>query len=220
MPPEFVKYKKTVAIVDDHVLFRQGFGGLLKELTPHEIIFEAGNGKELLEKLETKQPDIIFLDVEMPVIGGIDATILVREKYPDIRIIVISMHAEEELIHYLIEKGANGFLSKCSDIDMVINAINRVCEFGYYLDYQILTTGIKLKPAEIKKQVFFKPDLSDRETEVVRLLCKQHTTREIAEILCISQRTVDTYREKIFSKTQSRNLAGVVFYALKHNLLY
>ncbi|MGZ3931989.1 MAG: response regulator [Bacteroidia bacterium] len=220
MPPEIEKYKKTVAIVDDHVLFRQGFSGLLKELTPHEIIFEAGDGKELLDKLQARQPDLIFLDIEMPVIGGIDATILVKQKYPDVKIIIISMHSEEELIHYLLEKGANGFLSKSTDIEIVINAINKVCEFGYYLDYNILTPKDMANMEEIKKQIFFKADLSDREIEVVRLMCKQHTTREIAEILSISQRTIDTYREKIFNKTKSRNVAGVVFYALKHNLLY
>lgn len=214
-----MKFKKTIAVVDDEILFRKGFIALLSEYKHLEVTFEAENGKDLLEKLRVRQPDVIFLDVEMPVMNGIEATELIRKRYPQLKIIILTSYATKELMFTLIEKGANAFLSKNTDVKILIKAINQVLEKGFYFDYenqQAMAHGIlelnKPKPS------FKQPKLSSRELEVLKLICKEHTNREIADILCLSPRTVDTYRENIFEKTGSKNAVGVALYAVKNKL--
>lgn len=214
-----MKYKKTLALVDDEILFRKGFRVLLKDYKHLDVIFEADNGKELMDKLRVQQPDVVILDIEMPVMNGAEATEAIRKKYPKMKIIILTSFATKELMFTLIEKGANAFLSKNTDIKIICKAIDQVMEKGYYFNYetsQALATGIielnKPKPE------FKTAKLSGREIEVLKLICKEHTNREIADILCLSPRTIDTYRESIVRKTGSKNAVGIAFYALRHKL--
>lgn len=220
MATPILKHKKKIAIVDDHSLFRAGFSRLIQQITEHDIIFEAENGKELIEKLNYQKPDLIFLDLEMPIMNGIDAAVFIKTKFPEIKVIILSMHFEEELIDYLTEKGVNGFLTKNADLEIVLKALHSVCTIGYYKeDYNSNKVSIQDELSMIKtQQTFSRSNLSIREIEVIKLMCKQYTNREIANILCISPRTVDTYRENIFMKTKSKNIAGVVLYAIKHKI--
>lgn len=214
-----MKFKKTIAVVDDEILFRKGFISLLNEYKHLEVAFEAENGKDLLEKLRVRQPDVIFLDVEMPIMNGIEATEQIRKRYPQLKIIILTSYATKELMFTLIEKGANAFLSKNTEVKVLIKAINQVMEKGYYFDYetsQAMAMGIL--EANKPKPSFKQPKLSSRELEVLKLICKEHTNREIADILCLSPRTVDTYRENIFEKTGSKNAVGVALYAVKNKL--
>lgn len=215
-----MKFKKTIAVVDDEVLFRRGFIALMEQFRHIEVMFEAENGKDLFEKLKVRKPDVIFLDIEMPVMDGIEATVKVRERYPDMKIIILTSYASRELMFSLIEKGANAFLSKNTDIRTVSKAMNTVIEKGYYFDYEVsqaMVSGIvsKSKVAPIASN----QKLSCRELEVLKLICRQLTNREIADTLCLSPRTIDTYRENIFEKTGSKNAVGVALYAIKHNIL-
>ena len=214
--------KKSIklAVVDDQHLFRKGLISLIKEFEELDIVIEASNGIELVEELKTKTAEIILLDLEMPEMDGIKTTEFLHRHYPDIKILILTMHNEEEIILHLIEKGAHGFLLKDHPIETLVDAIYAVIENGYYFNDHISRVMVKglLKAQKIKPS-FNEVRLSEREIEVVKLICKENTNKEIADQLFISVRTVDGHREKILQKTKARNTAGIVMYAIKHNLL-
>ncbi len=211
--------KKNIAVVDDHDLFRKGLVSLLKEFDDINVMIEADNGKNLFTQLKFKEPQAILLDINMPIMDGIETTLLLREKYPHIKIIMLTMHSEEALISHLMEIGANGFLQKNADIEIVIDAIYSVIEKGYYYTENVTRAILNHSSHKSNKTTFHSNVLSDREIEVVKLICKQMTTKEIADSLCLGTRTIDTYRENIFMKTGAKNIVGIVLYAMKHGLL-
>lgn len=212
--------KIKLAVVDDQLLFRRGIISLIKEFEEIDVVIEAGNGKELIEGIKKRKPHIVLLDLQMPVMDGIETTAYLSEKYPDVKILILTMHDDDEFILHLIEKGANGFLLKNNSIDIVIDAIYSIVENGYYFNDRISKTMIKgLVRSKKIKPVFQSVSLSDREIEVIMLICKEYTNKEISERLCISIRTVENHRDKILEKTGARNTAGIVMFALKNNLL-
>ncbi len=219
-----MKLKKRIALVDDHDLFRKGMGSLLKEFEEIDISMEAVNGKDLFNQLTNlspaKHPHVILLDIQMPEMDGIETTMQLKKKYPGIKIIMLTMHNEEQLIYSLMEKGANGFLEKNTDIEVVVDAIYSVIEKGYYFNDYISKAMVK-GVSNHKKMIRFNTvnALTDREIVVIRLICQQKTIKEIAEELSLSPRTIDSYRENIFLKTGAKNMVGIVFYAIEHNLL-
>lgn len=212
--------KKTIAVVDDQVLFRQGLISLLNEFDELKVIIEASTGKDLLEKLREKEPDVVLLDLEMPVMDGIETTIAVKQKYPDVKIIILTMHTDDAFIIHLLEKGASGFLPKDTDIEVLVDAIYSVIENGYYFDEHISKAMVQ-DLVKTKKVVpaFTAQPLSKREIEIIILICKEYTNKEIANKLILSSRTVDNQRQSILLKTGAKNTAGIVMYAVKHNLL-
>jgi two-component system response regulator DegU len=214
--------KKSIklAVVDDQHLFRKGLISLIKEFEELDIVVEATNGNELVEKLKTKKPAVVLLDLEMPGMDGIETTEYLQRKYPEIKILILTMHNEEEIILHLIEKGAHGFLLKDQPIETLVDAIYAVIENGYYFNDHISKVMVKglVRTNKIKPS-FHEARLSDREIEVVKLICKEYTNKEIADKLFISVRTVDGHREKILQKTKAKNTAGIVMYAIKNNLL-
>jgi DNA-binding NarL/FixJ family response regulator len=214
-----MKEKKTVAIADDHSLFLDGLSSLLKEYENLEILFLASDGKDMMNKLKTQSPQVVLLDIRMPEMDGIETLETIRKKHPDIKVIMLTQHSEEQMIYHLMEKGANGFLAKNTDIEIVVEAIHAVVEKGYYFNEKV--SKALAKGASTRKMTlpFNACTLSSREIEVVKLICKQMTVKEIAETLCLSPRTIDTYKENIIQKTGARNSVGVVFYAMQYNLL-
>lgn len=215
------KEKINIAVVDDQQLFRQGLISLLKETKNLNIMFEAENGLELLEKLKTirTQPDVILLDIEMPVLDGVETTIRLKLKHPDIKIIILTMHDEEEMIVHLIEKGAHGFLPKNEDIESVVDAIYSVHENGYFFNDRISKAMVKgLINSKKIKPTFIDVDFNARELEIIRLLCKEHTSPEIAAIMHLSTKTIDNYRLSLIKKLGVRNSIGLVMYAVKKGL--
>lgn len=214
-----MRFKKTIAVVDDEFLFRRGLISLLDEYKHVEVLFEAENGKELLEKLKVRKPDVILLDVDMPIMDGIETTEKIRERYPDIKIIILASGRSTDLMYTLIEKGASAFLTKNTETKVITKAISEVAEKGFYFDFDIskaLAAGLVQKGKKKMPASFTK--LSDREMEVIRLICQQLTNREIADKLCLSPRTIDTYRENIFEKIGCKNAVGVAMYAVKYKL--
>jgi two-component system, NarL family, response regulator DegU len=212
--------KTTIAIVDDHAMFREGLAGLLKDFEELKVIIQASSGIDLMAQLKLQQPDIVLLDIQMPHMDGIETTISIKKKYPDIKIIILTMHNDEELIFDLIKKGANGFLPKDKSVEHVVDAIYAVLEKNYYYnDYmsQAMISGINSETN--KSQVYSKNPLSERELEIIRLICKQYNTKEIADIVKLSLRTVQKHKENIYSKTKSKNSNGLIMYAMKHKLL-
>ena len=212
--------KINIAVVDDHILFRTGVISLLKDHDRIHVCLEASNGKELLLALGQHVPDIVLLDIQMPEMNGIQTTQALKELYPDIKIIILTMHNEEEFIYDLMSKGANGFIPKNKSVDTLLEAIDSVMSRGYYYNDQITEALIKGNSGNIKAMEHLtEASLTDREIEVVRLICAQKSNKEIAEILDISPRTVDTHKNNIFLKTGAKNVIGVALYAVQSKLI-
>lgn len=205
-----------LALADDQVLFRRGLSMLLRDMTAVQVVFECGNGEELLLGLEGNEVDIVLLDLEMPVMGGKEAMERITKEYPNIKVIVLSSHDEEEFIVPMIELGARGYMLKTAEPNEIENAIGSVSENGFYFSEAV--NKVMLQELVSKKKV--KPTfpeidpLSERELEVIRGICQEMTTTEIAGKLFVSPRTVEFHRNNILLKTGARNVAGLVVYAL------
>lgn len=212
-----------VAIADDHVLFRKGLITILELDDNIEIVLDADNGKDLIEKLESNLPEVILMDLKMPVMDGMEATKIIKEKHPDIKVLILSMYDEEKFIIHCLELGANGYLLKNTDPDEVINAIDIVMKKDLYFNDHIST--VMLKGLNQKNRIKGKPrfdsnlQLTNREKEILELICKELTTPEIAEKLFISNRTVEGHRKNLLEKTGAKNTAGLVVFALKNELV-
>lgn len=213
-----VPYK--LAVVDDQQLFRKGLVSLLSEFDELKIMIEASNGKEFIDQLNGKKPDVVFLDLEMPEMNGIETTEFLRSKYPEIKILILTLHNEEEIILHLIEKGAHGFLLKDDPLDSLVDAVYSVMDTGYYFNDRVSKAMVQglVKTNKIAPK-FNTAELSEREIQIIKLICQELTNREIAERLKLSSRTVDGHRENILHKTKAKNVVGVVMYAMKNGLI-
>ncbi|MEL6625905.1 MAG: response regulator transcription factor [Bacteroidota bacterium] len=210
-----------VALVDDHALFRQGMARMISEMEGIAIAFEAENGQELLDQLNHDVPDLILLDLEMPEMDGITALPLVREKYPSITILILSMYNDDHFIAHLMEKGANGYLLKDASLDEVEMGIRTASEAGFYFNDRVSKVMLNtlVKRNKIKPTLAFQVELTGRESDVLKLICQEKTTAEIAETLFLSPRTIEGYRNRLLEKTGARNTAGLVVFASKQGLL-
>jgi DNA-binding NarL/FixJ family response regulator len=183
-----------------------------------QVVAEADNGKNFLDHLNKIMPDIVLMDIDMPVMNGIEATRIAMQKYPHLKIITLSMFGEEEYYFKMIDAGAKGFLIKNSDISEVRNAIRTVYEGKTFFSEELLLNVVKnirtvsLPPKETET-------LSEREIEVLQQICFGHSNVEIADLLHISKRTVDKHRSNLLEKTNSKNTANLVMYAMKHKLI-
>lgn len=208
-----------IAIAEDHDLMRQGLVSLLDGEDNISVIFDVENGARLFEELKKKKVDVILLDLEMPVLNGHQALKILAERYPDISVIIISMHYSDIFISETIAAGAKGFLPKNCEIETVIDAIFAVQEQGYYFDDKIsralLNRIINSNHAQprIADEV-----LTSRELQIVELVCAGKTNKEIANLLCLSVRTVEAHRNTINKKTNTKNVANLVVYAVKNGL--
>jgi DNA-binding NarL/FixJ family response regulator len=205
-----------LALADDQVLFRRGLSMLLRDMADVQVVFECGNGEELLLGLEGNPVDIVLLDLQMPVMDGKEAMTKIKAKHPEVKVIVLSSHDEEEFIVPMIELGAHGYMLKTAEPNEIENAIGSVSENGFYFSEavnRVMLHGLVSK--HNVKPTFPEIDpLSEREIEVIRGICQEMTTTEIAGSLFISPRTVEYHRNNILLKTGARNVAGLVVYAL------
>ena len=211
-----MKRKLKIFLVDDHTLFREGLSFLLSNSDWVDEIYEAGNGVELLARLDIVKPDIILMDIEMPLMNGIETTLKALEHCPETKVIALSMYADESYYSEMINAGARGFLLKNSRFEHVENAIAEVYEGRNYFSPEILESIIRnLNKSGRKKR---STDLTDREVEVLYNICKGLSNTEIADGLYISKRTVDKHRENILLKTGSKNTAELVVYAIRNKI--
>jgi len=210
--------KIKVFLVDDHQLFRNGLSLLMENEKNIFITGEAENGKQFLESIEHEQPDIVLMDIEMPVMDGFQATEAACKKYPDLKVISLTMFGEEHYYLKMIEAGAKGFILKNSDIDEVIKAIKTVHDGGTYFSQEILYNVVK-NIQEERKETGLSVQLSSRENEILELICKGYSNTEIASELHISKRTVEKHRANILDKTQTHNTASLVMYAVENKLV-
>ncbi|SIN79232.1 response regulator transcription factor [Chitinophaga niabensis] len=212
-----------VAIADDHKIFRSG---VINTLTPYEnisVVFEAEDGEHLLEIMQQQQPDVILMDLKMPKMDGIQATIKVREKYPHVKVIILTMYEDDNFIVHLVENGANAYLLKNSEPEEIYEAICTTFDKGFYFNENVNLALLKKVLHKNKQQ--FKPtfknevQLSDRELEVLKLICNEFTTQEISEKIFLSPRTVEGLRQKLLEKLNVKNTVGLVLYAFRNGLI-
>jgi len=207
----------TVFLVDDHKLFREGLRLLIENILKVHDIHEASNGQQFLEMLGNVRPDLVFMDIDMPVMDGIRATELALSKIPDLNIIALSMYGDEDYYTRMMKAGAKGFILKNSGIVEVERAIEHVTAGKNYFSQEILS-GL-LQTMTIKKTDPKSGELSEREKEVLYHICKGLSNQEIADLLFLSKRTVDKHRENLLNKTGSRNTSGLVIYAIKNGII-
>lgn len=206
-----------ILVVDDHQLFREGLKVLLENLSYVDSVFEASNGIGFLSLLEDFIPDIVFMDIEMPEMDGVEATRIAVEKYPSINIIALSMYGDENYYTRMINAGAKGFVLKNSGFQDVENAINNVRDGNNYISQEILNRLIRGFGS--KQKANKSHELTERETEVLYHICKGLSNQEIADVLFLSKRTVDKHRENLLSKVGAKNTVGLVIYAVKNGIV-
>lgn len=214
-----VKKSIKVAIADDHALFRAGVKTALSEKQDIELIAEADNGMELLHLLRNKEPDVILLDIQMPVMDGVTVLPEIRKLYPSVKIIILSMHNEHSMISRLMEIGANSYLTKNTDSDTIYEAIKTCVEQEFYfneLTNKALLSGLRSRRQE--SEVAEDSLLTDKELKTLKYLCEEKSTKEIAKLLQISPRTVEAIRDKLKLKTGAKTMAGLVMYAVRHGI--
>lgn len=206
-----------ILLADDHALFLSGLSGLLARRPECEVVGTAANGAECLELIRTVPHDVVLMDIDMPVMDGIEATERALAEHPDEKIITLSMHAEETFYFRMVEAGAKGFILKSANLDEVVAAIHVVCEGGSFFSQELLQHLV----GSLKTSRHDQPEelLSDREKEILLLICKGLSNQEIGDRLFISKRTVDKHRANILEKTGCKNTANLVVWAIKNSVV-
>lgn len=211
--------KIDIIITDDHNLFRKGMKALISDFEFVENIDEASNGEELLKLLasKTKLPDVILLDLKMPVMDGVTVQAQIKKLYPSINVIIITMEDDEQFILHMIGEGVNGYLLKNAEPEEVETSLIKVVEKGFYFPDNIAVVIYKKMTKKEKDTVIFNPGYTERELEVLTLICKDYTNAEIAEAFNVSLRTAEGYRQKVLEKSGAKSMAGLVVNAIKFN---
>lgn len=212
-----------VLIADDHVLYRAGVKTALSTKKDIKVIAEADNGMHLLNMLKTIHPDVILLDIQMPVMDGIGALPEIKKNWPDIKVIMLTMMDDHSMITKLMELGANSYLSKTSDSEIIYEAIKTCFEQEYYfnsLTNTALLTNLKQRNNVLPQKLAAQEvHLNDKEMLILKLMCEEKTTKEIADLVDLSPRTVEAIRDKLKVKTGAKSTAGLIMYAVKNNIL-
>ena len=213
----------NVIIADDHVLYRAGVITALSSKKDIKIIAEADNGSHLLNLLKGIQPNVILLDIQMPIMDGIATLPEIKKLYPDIKIIMLTMMDDQSMITKLMELGANSYLTKTSDSEIIYEAIKTCHEQEFYfnsLTNKALLNNLRQKtPLNSIKLHQEDATLSEKEIKVLRLMCEEKSTREIAEVVELSPRTIEAIRDKLKTKTGAKSTAGLIMFAVKNKLL-
>jgi DNA-binding NarL/FixJ family response regulator len=205
-----------IVLVDDHTLFRNGLKNLLNGIQGFRVVGEAENGKKFLELLNENKPDIVLLDIAMPVMDGVEAATKALELYDDLSIITLSMFADEAYYKQMVEAGVRGFILKDAGIAEVESAIRTVYQGKTFFSQELLQALLSglYQDAGVEKY-----DLSEREIEVIQEVCMGKSNLEIADDLCISKRTVEKHRANIMEKTHCKNTASLVIFAVKNKIV-
>ena len=209
-----------IAIADDYKIYRDGLKLCLSADENLQFLFEAENGQELMHSLEDQQPDVVLMDLKMPLMDGVESTKIIREKFPQIKVLVVTMYESDKFIIHLMENGANGYLLKNAAPKEIIKAIYTVHENGYY--FNDLVNKALLKKLVMKNNLVpsFNEDveLSEQEHKVLQLICEERTVAEIGAELSLSPRYIEGIREKLIEKVGVRNTAGLVMFAVKNGM--
>ncbi len=210
----------NICIVDDHNLFRKAMVRLLKTFKRIQEVTEAQNGKDLIKLLSKQTPDVILLDLEMPVMNGVETAEFVIRKYPDVKLIVLTQHDSEKYILHMLEMGVHSFLLKNANPDELERAIYSVHDKDFYHNDLISSVMRKSIALRAEKPVFSKlAELSDREKEIFKLICEELSLKEIGHRLNISDKTIHSHKANIQSKLGVKNTVGMIKYAYESGLL-
>jgi len=210
-----------VAIADDHKIFRKGVILSLRPFTNIKFVLEAEHGEELLNGIQAAAPDVVLMDLRMPGKDGIETTKIISKQYPHIKVLVLSMYEDERFVYHLMENGANGYLLKNTEPDEIRKSIYAVHENGYY--FNDLVNKALLKKLVIKANIkpSFNQDVefTERELQVLKLICEEKTAAEIAKEIFLSPRSVEGIRQRLIEKVGVRNTAGLVMFAIKNGII-
>ena len=209
-----------IFLADDHKIVRDGIKLMLESQAGIDVVAEAENGMDVLKKLEHEMVDLIVMDINMPEMDGITATRAIKEKYPDLKVLALTMSNDDLHIRQMIQAGASGYIMKSAGRNELKEAIHTIMEGKHYFSDEA-TQSIMMDLVKGKGKSS-SPDpihITDRELEILELIVQEHTNQEIAEKLYISSRTVDAHRRNLLQKTGARNTAGLVKYAFQHTLI-
>lgn len=210
-----------IAIADDQKIFRKGLTAIVNDIKEFDLVFETGNGFDLLHQLSSKKPDVIIIDIRLPGLNDLKMLDHIKANSENIKILMLSAVDESQYVIKVMKAGANGYLLKNSEPEEIILAIHEVHEKGFYFNKHLSVTLIKellvQPPATIGSKEAM---LNDREIDILKLICEESTNIEIAKKLFLSVRTVEGYRTKLFEKIGSKKIAGLVIYAVKNGIIH
>ena len=213
--------KIQVAIADDYKVFREGLKKCISGDKKFKLILEAENGQELISTFEKNIPDVVIMDLRMPIMDGIEATQMIRRKYPDVKVLVVTMYEQDEFITHLMKIGANGYLLKNTEPDEIRKSIYAVYENGYYFHDLINNTLLKKLVIENNIKPFFNQnvELSEKEHEVLKLICEEKTADEIAKKIFLNPQSIELIRQQLIEKVGVYNTAGLIMFAIKNGII-
>lgn len=219
-----MKSEINVVIVDDQNLVRQGIIKLFEDHPHINVVHEASDGIEIInwfkENKNKIRVDVVLMDMQMPNMDGWEATELLVRKYKKLRIIGLSSYDNEAFVDKLMKNGGRGYLLKVQEMNEVVSAIEQVAELGYYVSERVPLTKIQdFLRKTVLLPAFNTSDLSDQEIKIVQLICQEKTSQDIADILFVSKKTIESHRDRILTKVNARNMVGIAIYAMKHKLI-
>lgn len=215
-----------VALIDDHKLFRKSLTLLIRSFEGLEVVYDSDDGLKFLEFANQNDTmlDLVLLDIQMPIINGFEICRLLKESKKDIKILIVSQLTSKEAIHHVMECGANGFVSKEASPLTLEEAIAKVMEDGFYFDVGLSEAirEIMLTDSKNRYNLNFHSDVyfSDREIQIIKLVCREKSCEDIARMMGITPRTVETHRTRLIRKLNAKNFIGVILYALKTNTIH
>ncbi len=210
----------NIAIADDHAVFRQALAFNLSTHSPFHVIFEADNGADLISKLAIQQPNVLLLDIQMPVMNGIEALKIIHEKYPHVHTLMLTAFFDEVYVAQCLQYGINGYLTKEMDIEQVIQAIHLAYENEVYHNNLLNNALLKNYLVKNKKSTAqLLPEFTEEEICILNLLKQEKRTEEISEIMHLSKRSIEIKRDKMREKANVKTVAGLLLYAMKRNIL-
>ncbi|HEY8937434.1 MAG TPA: response regulator transcription factor [Cyclobacteriaceae bacterium] len=212
-----MKQKIKVYIADDHTLFRKAMVNLLRTFKYVSEVKDAENGQDLLALMKNEVPDVAIVDLQMPIMDGAETCEHILEKYPDVKIIVLTMHDSDRYVLHMMEMGAHAFLLKNTEPDELERAIHSVIEKDFYHNEWVVT--ILRKNVKAQRPNFSNDDLTDREKQIVQLVCRELSSKQIAEKLFVSERTIENHRATIMKKLGVKNTIGLVHYAYQIGIM-
>ncbi len=218
--PIMNKERYQVALVDDHVLLRNGLANLIRNFGEYEVLIEANNGKQLQRLITIKgEPDIVLLDINMPEMDGYETAAWLRSACPEVKVLVLSMYDKDKPIIRMLQQGARGYILKDSEPAELRAALGSVLTKGYYYSEMVTSKLIhNINQADVAGTLE-KVILSEREIQFLRLACLEMTYKEIADAMYLSPRTIDGYRDALFEKLQVKTRVGLVIYALRNEIV-
>lgn len=212
--------KPTVIIVEDNEMFRDGIQSILHLSEVAKVIAVASNGEEFLDLLKSCKPDLVIMDIEMPGMNGIEATRLSLSKYPELKILVLSMYCDQKYYTNILEAGAKGYVLKSTNKNELIRAVNDVVNDKLFFSNELLSNIIvDFNNSNSLRNKEEELHFSNREIEIIDLMCKGLSTIEISEKICLSNKTVENYRVKLLNKTGCKNSVSLAVYAIKNSLV-